>query len=236
MSKKRISGAERRTIILEAARRVFASQGYEGAKTLDIAKAAQVSEALVYRHFPSKLALYRAVLRQAFREQDENWNDLKVAHRGAKGIITALLSYFGGIQHEPQAKAQVGYRLIMTSLAGDGYLASLVYRRSQRIYGKVLQQHYNEAREDGEIFGEEISIRNLAMFHEHIGTMMNAIMNLPYRTTPYEGDGDTLVRDAIIFCARGLGIKEEAIHRHLSEAEREAQIKMGRKAKPARPK
>ena len=53
MTRKRISGTERRTLILAAARRIFSQYGYEGAKTLQIAREAKVSEALVYRHFPS---------------------------------------------------------------------------------------------------------------------------------------------------------------------------------------
>jgi AcrR family transcriptional regulator len=216
MTKKRVSGAERRLIILDAARRVFASQGYEGAKTLDIAKAAQVSEALVYRHFPSKLALYRAVLRQVFREQDDNWNRLHVSARGAKAIIQSVQSYFISILEEPDATAQVGYRLNMASLAGDGYLASLVYRRSQRLYTKVLEKHFQEAREDGEIIVETLSIRNQSMFQEHIGSMMNAIMRLPFRSTPYEGGRELMAREATIFCARGLGIKEDLIHQYMA--------------------
>jgi AcrR family transcriptional regulator len=223
MTKKRISGAERRAIILAAARQVFASQGYEGAKTLDIAKAADVSEALVYRHFPSKLALYRAVLRQAFREQDENWSQLQLAHAGARGIIHSLLAYFNGILNDPDGPAQIGYRLNMASLAGDGYLATLVYRRSQRLYSKVLLKNYNEARADGDLVGEDISIANLTMFNEHIGSMMNAIIRLPFRSTPYDGDAKSLARHATIFCARGLGITEAAIQRCLAEEEAAAE-------------
>ncbi|MCC2603134.1 TetR/AcrR family transcriptional regulator [Sphingopyxis yananensis] len=219
MTKKRITGAERRTIILAAARQVFASQGYEGAKTLDIAKAAQVSEALVYRHFPSKLALYRAVLRQAFREQDENWTQLRHAHSGAKGIVHSLFAYFSGILADPDGPAQIGYRLNMASLASDGYLASLVYRRSQRLYAKVLQKNYDEARADGDLIGEPMSVRNLTMFNEHIGSMMNAILRLPFRSTPYDGDRKALARDATIFCARGLGIRDEVFQRYLAEEE-----------------
>ena len=107
----------------------------------------------------------------------------------------------------------------MASLVGDGYLASLVYRRSQRLYAKALKKTYDEAREDQELVGEEINIRNLTMFHEHIGSMMNAIMHLPFRSTPYESHGASLARDATIFCARGLGIMEDAIHRYLAEAD-----------------
>jgi len=57
-----MAGAERREAILGVARRLFARQGYHGTSTGEIARAAGCSEAVLYRHFPSKQALFAAVL------------------------------------------------------------------------------------------------------------------------------------------------------------------------------
>lgn len=216
MTRKRVSGAERRTLILNAARRVFARCGYEGAKTLDIAREAQVSEALVYRHFPSKLSLYRTVLRHAFREQDANWTTLGIQQKGAEGLVKTLIAYFTAIVNEPDAEAQVGFRLTLSSLSADGYFASLIYRRSQRLYAKAVQAAYDEARAAGDIVGEPIAVANITMFHEHIGTMLNAVHALGLQKTPYANSGDDLVRDAVRFCARGMGLSEAATNRYLN--------------------
>ena len=54
----KIPAADRRRAILTAATPVFARLGRAGATTKDIAKAARVSEALLYSHFSSKEALY----------------------------------------------------------------------------------------------------------------------------------------------------------------------------------
>lgn len=43
---------------------VFAAQGYEGATTRAIAEEADVSEAMIFRHFGSKAKLFRAVVLQ----------------------------------------------------------------------------------------------------------------------------------------------------------------------------
>lgn len=48
--------------ILNAASRLFASFGYNGVSTRDIATAAGVNEVTIYRHFPRKRDLYVAVL------------------------------------------------------------------------------------------------------------------------------------------------------------------------------
>jgi TetR/AcrR family transcriptional regulator len=51
-----------REAILQAAGRIFAEEGLEGARTDAIAAAAGVNKALLYYYFPSKQALYRTVL------------------------------------------------------------------------------------------------------------------------------------------------------------------------------
>jgi AcrR family transcriptional regulator len=46
--------SERQTQIIEAALNVFAEKGFDGARTKEIAEAAGVSEALVFKHFKNK--------------------------------------------------------------------------------------------------------------------------------------------------------------------------------------
>src|SRR5437588_149420 len=60
----RLKGEERRQLILEAARRVFLETGFAGARTRRIAEEAGITEALLYRFFPSKLAIYEAAVLQ----------------------------------------------------------------------------------------------------------------------------------------------------------------------------
>src|SRR5438445_2728486 len=57
----RLSAEERRQAIADAVRGVFVKKGFDGTTTRELAKAAGVSEALLYRHFPSKEAMYEAM-------------------------------------------------------------------------------------------------------------------------------------------------------------------------------
>jgi AcrR family transcriptional regulator len=63
----RLPAAERRQAIVEAALRVFSDGSYSGATTADIARAAGISEPILYRHFSSKRELYFACLDEAWR-------------------------------------------------------------------------------------------------------------------------------------------------------------------------
>src|SRR5437868_3088101 len=59
---RRLPAQPRRESILEVARHAFAARGYDGLRTQEIAKAAGVSEALIYQHFASKRELYEEVV------------------------------------------------------------------------------------------------------------------------------------------------------------------------------
>ena len=63
---------DKRTLILQAAVRVFAAEGYEATRVGDIASEAGVAYGLVYHYFGSK----EAVLEAVFREQ---WGRLLAA-------------------------------------------------------------------------------------------------------------------------------------------------------------
>jgi TetR/AcrR family transcriptional regulator len=58
----RMSATDRQRQLLEVALNVFSRRGFKGATTKEIAAAAGVAEAVIFQHFPSKEALYSAVL------------------------------------------------------------------------------------------------------------------------------------------------------------------------------
>jgi TetR/AcrR family transcriptional regulator len=58
----RLSADERREQIIDSARLVFERSGFDGARTRDLAAAAGVNEALLYRHFASKEELFEAAV------------------------------------------------------------------------------------------------------------------------------------------------------------------------------
>lgn len=72
----RLPAAERRSAIVAAALQVFGSSSYAGSTTAEIARAAGVSEPIIYRHFPSKKELWFACL-------DEAWSELRTAIESA---------------------------------------------------------------------------------------------------------------------------------------------------------
>ena len=58
----RMTGDKRRDQILQTAVSLFSQRGFKGTTTKEIARVAGVSEAMVFRHFENKHALYGAIL------------------------------------------------------------------------------------------------------------------------------------------------------------------------------
>ncbi|WP_284574090.1 TetR/AcrR family transcriptional regulator [Streptomyces sp. 2P-4] len=67
--RRRLSTAdERRGTVLRTAIGAFAARGYFGTTTTEVAKAAGISQAYVYRLFPNKEALFAAVVEHCFAQ------------------------------------------------------------------------------------------------------------------------------------------------------------------------
>ena len=99
----RMPADARRELILRTAVELFSQRGFKGTTTKEIAKAAGVSEALVFRHFDNKDALYQAILdakgcqdgvhkfpweeNERLREAIEKRDDLTVFYELAIGAL-----------------------------------------------------------------------------------------------------------------------------------------------------
>jgi TetR/AcrR family transcriptional regulator len=73
-SATRMPAEQRRAWLLDAALSVFTSSSYRGVTTAELARAAGVSEPILYRHFPCKRDLYLACLDDAWHRVRGIWD------------------------------------------------------------------------------------------------------------------------------------------------------------------
>lgn len=72
----RMSGDDRRRQLIEVAIDLFSRNGFAGTTTKEIAAAAGVTEAIIFRHFATKQDLYKAILDYKCAQFSmENWMD-----------------------------------------------------------------------------------------------------------------------------------------------------------------
>jgi AcrR family transcriptional regulator len=89
----RMPAAERRQKLVETAIRVFSEGSYRGTTTAEIAKAAGVSEPILYRHFASKRDLYLAALDHVWSQVRAHW---EAAIAEEENVLAALAVIGGG--------------------------------------------------------------------------------------------------------------------------------------------
>lgn len=89
-------GDARREQLIGVAVDLFSRKGFSGTTTKEIAAAAGVTEALIFRHFPTKDALYDAILRWRVEQSEEvHWLDLLMPFADARddeGLIRSVIS------------------------------------------------------------------------------------------------------------------------------------------------
>jgi AcrR family transcriptional regulator len=86
----RMAAADRRLHLIETAIRLFTDGSYPGTTTAEIARAAGVSEPILYRHFASKRALYLAALEHVWAKTRAAWERQLEAAPDACAAIEAI--------------------------------------------------------------------------------------------------------------------------------------------------
>jgi AcrR family transcriptional regulator len=129
----KLSSEERRSAIIRAVRRVFAEKGFHGTTTRELGLAAGVSEALLFKHFPNKEALFSAMLMACCTEQDigrfERLKALKPSSATLVKMVHYLVSFLLGRIGAQDEDLAIQDRLFLRSLAEDGDFARVVHTK-----------------------------------------------------------------------------------------------------------
>ncbi len=212
----KLPAADRKQAILTAAAPVFARLGRAGATTKDIARAAGISEALLYKHFPGKEALYA--------ELESHCVDAQVVggqlFRGAKpstatlvmGVAVLVQAVFPGIGAR-QAHEDTK-RLVTSSLLGDGRFAQAFLQRHVQPWIGLLQKSLHAARVAGDV-EKGVHTGSVEMwFVHHLANTLHLISLPGSGVVDYGVTQAKLTGSAVRFLLRGLGLKNVAIERH----------------------
>ena len=180
-----------------------------------------MSEALVFRHFRSKKALHAAVLRKLIEDQDETIHGLGAQEPSTGGIVTMLYRYFTWCVRGPlDSPLAAGPRVLLGSLSGDGAFARSVYRRAQRLTLPGFEAALKAAQASRDMVDDGPSAQNAMHFIEHVGTMLTASHLAKPPVVQYSGDAAGVVRQAVLFCGRGIGILDAALQREWPKSQR----------------
>jgi AcrR family transcriptional regulator len=216
MSNLRMTSDLRRQLILGAAKRCFARNGFAGTTTKSVAAAAAISEGLLFKHFPSKAALYAEIL------AEECEADPELAHllgqEPSTGtlveLIKGMVGHFMQISDGPDEQEAQRLRLMTTSHLDDGEFARLLYAKIADLIGTVFTASLERAVAAGDASGIGGAPLNLFWFAHHT-VLMAALSRLPAVPCLAYGNAAGLERQLCEFILRGIGLNEAAIAAHL---------------------
>jgi AcrR family transcriptional regulator len=148
----RMAAAGRRAHLLETAARVFVEGSYRGTTTAEIARAAGISEPIIYRHFASKRDLYIATLEYVWAKARTGWEQ---AVEGATDTCAALEAIHKGHVSVRSAKLQLAELWVQAlSEASEDPELKKHLRRHMREVHDFLADLIRRGQEQGAIAAE----------------------------------------------------------------------------------
>ena len=177
MATLRLPAEERKKQILTAAVKIFARSNFQSARMADIAAECDISEAAVYRHFPSKKALYLNILQHMSKRILTFWQEEVDKEPDAiQALRNMSVTYYKRMAKHPdelrvqfQAIAETSDPDIAEHLKKDhmGYI---------RFIGKVL----SKGKRQGKI-KKNIDVETLSWLFDGVGILMNMTNLLAFK-------------------------------------------------------
>lgn len=135
----RLRGKERRALILQSAKRVFARSPYAEASMGDLARESEVTEPMLYKHFGSKKDLFLAVLAEGSTLFLATMRE-RLQSRAEQDILDALAhvvdEYWTVITADPETQ-RIHFQAV--TQPGDPEIARCVSKHNRALYELIRQ-------------------------------------------------------------------------------------------------
>jgi len=213
MAMTRLDSDERRKEIVRTAVPLFARKGFAGTTTRELAEAAGISEALLFRHFPSKQLLYREIL-QLGCEGDPALQKLATLQPSTATLVHMvrfMVRRFLLAGDAERAELDPRLRLLFHSFLEDGDYARELFETVSKGVVPLFEASLAAAIATGDATARGGAPANRFWFAQHVAAMI-ALAALPEPSCiPYVGTPDDIVGEASAFVLRGIGISDAAI-------------------------
>ena len=211
-----MSSEERNCRILSAVRKIFALKGLEGTTTRELAKEAGVSEALLYKHYPSKEALYQAMLGTCDGEFASELKKIEALEPSTSTLVTLVHFSVASYLNHRVPDLELRIRLYLQSILGDGEFARVMIKQKQEScsVNSKIRDSIKAATAAGDLAESPVSADLRALL---VGRMSAVIVSdhLPEKPAIDYGESrEKLIEHTVWFLLRGLGMKDEAIRQH----------------------
>ena len=147
----RMSADDRRQQLIRVAMQLFSQKGFTGTTTKEIAHAANVNEAIIFRHFATKDDLYRAILDYKANEVcSGDWVDSLRAHAERRDDYTLFRTVAENIFTHRRRDGDNNFLRLMLYSALEGHtLAEVFLERQARPIHEFLMSYIETRQREG---------------------------------------------------------------------------------------
>lgn len=183
----RMSATERQRQLLEAALNVFSRKGFKGATTKEIAAAAGVTEAIIFQHFPSKEALYSAILELHLETGDEQQWLAEIAGCMERNDDEGLFrSFIYHVLHSYRSNSALQRVILFAALEGHEQGLMRLHAQFSPVFERLLEYVRRRQQEGALIEGDPYSILIGFGGIAHQYGLITQIMHAPAPDVPDE--------------------------------------------------
>ena len=187
-----------------------------------IAESANVSEALLYKHFPDKEAIYREMFGYSLSQIDVIMKGLMDIKAGSEAIVLLIYAIYTLILKEIPGRVveQRSFeRLLLQSLLNDADFARSVFKVYHNKFIGIFTRSLHIAIRRGDIIQLPISEGNRIWFSHHLATGLQLLFMTGTPAYECHLSKDDLVNEGVIYSLRGMGMTDEAIKKYFKPAE-----------------
>jgi AcrR family transcriptional regulator len=152
----RLPAAARREQLLDVAAELFARLGYARATTAELAKAAGVTEPIIYRHFASKKDLFVALIERTAKMTLSHWEQHLAGAKDAAERLRRLLADNPMVRDDEKAE----YRVFLQAITEveEGEIQRAVTRHIQELHAFLAReaQRAQDERKLTKVFSAEL--------------------------------------------------------------------------------
>jgi AcrR family transcriptional regulator len=186
--------AATRRRIVAAARELIAHGGYAEAQVAAVAGGAGVATGTVYRHFPSKAALFAEVFREVCQREVDAATGAAMREQGAAERIAAVVETFA---RRALRAPRLAWALIAEPVDPTVEAERLAFRRA---YRDGLARVIEDGVDAGELPAQDAQTSAAAL----VGAIAEALVG-PVSPTARRGDAEALIASLESFCLRAVG-------------------------------
>jgi AcrR family transcriptional regulator len=196
---------------------VFAQKGFYGSSMREIAKAADVSEALIYQHFPSKDALYGEI----YFYIDSQIEDLCRYFKDAEPSTEALVRIVYGISNmilleipSRREEQKMFERLLAYSLLENPKFAKTLFQKYDNELTPLWMASIASAQDTGDMYRPLVEGTSKMWLFHHLAMAINFLNLSGEMLFPYKGSTTDFIEAMVLFILRGIGLTDDAVKKY----------------------